>query len=93
MTNFQFGKRICGTERPAHCSLFIFPSGEAQMLRDMTAEEQYRQMAATGRALADSETDLYEKRQLLLAAQHYDVLANRAQQAAERRRSLKRKSG
>jgi len=50
-------------------------------------------MAATARALADSETDLYEKRQLLLAAQHYDVLASRAQKAAERRRSLKRKSG
>jgi hypothetical protein len=62
------------------------------MLRDMTAEEQYRQMAITARALADSETDLYEKRQLLLAAQHYDVLADRAKQAAERRRSLKRKS-
>jgi|KBSMisStaDraftv2_1062788.scaffolds.fasta_scaffold2778516_1 hypothetical protein len=62
------------------------------MLRDMTAEEQYRQMAATARALADSETDLYEKRQLLLAAQHYDVLASRAKQAAEKRRSVKRKS-
>jgi len=62
------------------------------MLRDMTAEEQYRQMAATARALADSETDLYEKRQLLLAAQHYDVLASRAKQAAEKRRSVKHKS-
>ena len=62
------------------------------MLRDMTAEEQYQQMAITARALADSEADLYEKRQLLLAAQHYDLLASRAKQAAERRRSLKRKS-
>jgi hypothetical protein len=62
------------------------------MLRDMTAEEQFRQMAITARTLADSETDLYEKRQLLLMAQHYDVLASRAKQAAERRRSQKRKS-
>ena len=62
------------------------------MRRDMTAEEQYRELAATARTLADSETDLYEKRQLLLAAQHYDVLASRVKQAAERRRALKRKS-
>lgn len=59
---------------------------------DMTAEEQYRQMATEARAEADTETDPYKKRQLQLSAQHYDVLADRAKRAVETRRSRARKS-
>jgi len=56
------------------------------MDRETTAEEQYRQMAAAARSLADTETDLYEKRQFLLAAQHYDVMAERAKHRLSRKR-------
>lgn len=56
------------------------------MDREVTPEQNYRQMAATARTLADSETDLYEKRQLLLMAQHYDILAERAKQRVSRKR-------
>lgn len=58
----------------------------------MTAEEQYRLLAAEARAQAVSEADPYARRRLLLSAQHYDVLAGRAKQAVEKRRSRQRKS-
>jgi hypothetical protein len=58
----------------------------------MTAEEQYRLLAAEARVQADSEADPYARRRLLLSAQHYDVLAERAKRAVETRRTRKRKS-
>jgi hypothetical protein len=60
---------------------------------DMTAEQQYQQLATEARAQSDTEADPYRKRQLLLAAQHYDVMASRAKHAVAKRLSRKRKSG
>lgn len=57
-----------------------------------TAEEKYLQLAAEARAQSGSEADPFKKRQLLLAAQHYDVMASRAKQAVAKRLSRKRKS-
>jgi hypothetical protein len=50
-----------------------------------TAEEEYRLLAIQSRALADWEINPFEKRQLLLAAQRYDILADRSKRAAELR--------
>ncbi|HWE73137.1 MAG TPA: hypothetical protein VG328_08265 [Stellaceae bacterium] len=58
----------------------------------LTAEDQYHQLAAEARALSGSEADPYRKRQLLLAAQHYDVMASRAKQTVAKRLSRKRKT-
>jgi hypothetical protein len=58
----------------------------------VTAEEQYRQLAAEARALSASEADPYKKRQLQLSAQHYNILADRAKRTVETRRSRARKS-
>ena len=55
-----------------------------------TAEEEYRLLAIQSRALADWEINPFEKRQLLLSAQHFDVLADRSKRAAELRRSRKK---
>jgi hypothetical protein len=57
-----------------------------------TAEEKYQQLAAEARALSGPEADPYRKRQLLLAAQHYDMMASRAKQTVAKRLSRKRKS-
>lgn len=54
-----------------------------------TAEEKYRQLAAEARILSVTETDPYKKRQLLLAAQHYDVMGRRARRAVAGRRKCK----
>jgi hypothetical protein len=50
-----------------------------------TAEEEYRLLAIQSRALADWEINPFEKRQLLLAAQRYDILADRSKRPAELR--------
>ena len=50
-----------------------------------TAEEEYRLLAIQSRALADWEINPFEKRQLLLAAQRYDILGDRSKRAAELR--------
>lgn len=44
----------------------------------MSEEERYRQLATDARAKALQATDAYDKRTLLLVAQRYDVLAERA---------------
>lgn len=59
---------------------------------DLSAEEQYRLLAAEARAQANVEGDPYTKRWRLLSAQHYDVMADRAKRMVETRRSRKRKS-
>ncbi|HXR87881.1 MAG TPA: hypothetical protein VN728_12950 [Stellaceae bacterium] len=41
-------------------------------------EERYRKLAAEARANAANAADAYEKRTLLLVAQRYEVLAERA---------------
>lgn len=41
-------------------------------------EERYRKLAAEARASARDATDAYDKRTLLLVAQRYDTLAERA---------------
>ena len=41
----------------------------------MTAEERYRQLATEARAEADLEHDPSKKRELILSAQRYDVMA------------------
>jgi len=58
----------------------------------LTAEEQYRLLATEARARAASETNPYAQRRLLLSAQHYELLAERAKRAVEARRSRKRRS-
>ena len=46
-------------------------------------ENRYRQLAAEARANAEQASDAYEKRNLLLMAQRYDVLAERAKKRAQ----------
>jgi hypothetical protein len=46
-------------------------------------EERYRRLAAEARTHAEQATDAYDKRTLLLVAQRYDVLADRAKLRAE----------
>lgn len=58
----------------------------------MTAEERYRQLATEARAEADFELDPYKQRQLMLSAQRYDVMADRAKQTAVALQSQKQKS-
>ena len=41
-------------------------------------EERYRKLASEARANAERATDVYDKRTLLLVAQRYDELADRA---------------
>jgi hypothetical protein len=55
-----------------------------------TVEEEYRLLATQSRALADWQINPFEKRQLLLSAQRYDILADRSKRAAELRRSRKK---
>ena len=52
-----------------------------------TTGEKYQQLAAEARALSATETDPYKKRQLLLAAQHYDVMGSRARRVARYQKS------
>lgn len=59
------------------------------MSLNLTVEFQCLRMAADARDLADTETNPYERRRLLLLAQHYDGLAELARQAAERRKQRK----
>ena len=51
----------------------------------LTAEQQYRLLATEARTRAASETDPYTQRRLLLSAQHYELLAERAKRWRERR--------
>jgi hypothetical protein len=44
----------------------------------LSEEERYRQLAAEARANAAQATDAYDKRTLLLVAQRYAILAERA---------------
>jgi hypothetical protein len=55
----------------------------------ITAEERYRQLAAEARAVADAEIDPYKKRQLMLSAQRYDTMADRAKAVASQIRKQK----
>ena len=57
-----------------------------------TAEEQYRLLATEARAQADTEANPYGKRRLLLSAQHYETLADRAKRVVATRRTRMRKS-
>jgi hypothetical protein len=49
----------------------------------MSDEEEYRKLADAERAKAQAATDPYEKRTILLVAQRYDVLADRAKRRAQ----------
>jgi hypothetical protein len=44
----------------------------------LSEEERYRHLAAQARTDAERASDAYDKRTLLLVAQRYDVLADRA---------------
>jgi hypothetical protein len=62
------------------------------MQKGKTPEEEYRLLAKEARVEADWEFNLFERRQLLLSAQRYENLAERAKRAAETRRSRRKKS-
>jgi hypothetical protein len=63
-----------------HNSVKLLPLNRMVVVRmsGLSEEERYRQLAAEARASAARATDAYDKRTLLLVAQRYDILAERA---------------